>query len=259
MFKRVFILLLLGIANFFNAQDSLNLRVAYQMEVNFNSSNQLSSLPKVDCYLYVQDGVSKFDMYYEKAEKIYPGELYSHHVSIYKDFNKNEMYGRAIGYKNDGYVIKDSLNTIEWKLQDSTKIIAGRSCKLATTHWRDFDWEAWYDENIPISEGPYKLNGLPGLILEAKVKSCSNIIYNFTLKDITFRKDSLEKYIFFPFVGSDFKFLTYQEFYEDESKKSMNNLKNSYLRSKESDVSNNVITGKSCSSSTTFDFCFCYP
>ncbi|SEF77241.1 GLPGLI family protein [Halpernia humi] len=259
MFKKVFVFILLITVTFFIAQERLNLRVAYQMEVNFNSTDQVTTLPKVDCYLYVQDGVSKFDMYFEKAEKLYPGQFYPNHVSVYKDFNKNEMYGRAIGYKNDGYVIKDSLNNIEWKLQDSIRIIGGRSCKLATTHWRDFDWEAWYDEDIPISEGPYKLNGLPGLILAAKAKSCSNIIYNFNLIDVNFRKDSLKKYIFYPFVNPEFKLIDYATFYADISKSTLNNLKNNYLRSKESDVSNDVITGKSCSSSTTFDFCFCYP
>ena len=260
MFKRVYLLIATScIIISLKAQEPLNLKVSYTMQVNFNSTYQSTSAPTVDCYLYIKDGISKFDMNYEEAEKKYPGELYGYHVSIYKNFNKNEMYGRVIGYKSDEYVIKDSLNIINWKLEDSTKIIKGRSCKLAIAHWRDHDWQAWYDEHITFSDGPYKLNGLPGLILEAKATSCNNVISTFEVNDIQFTNDSFAKEIFFPFAKKEFKFINYAVWYPELAKTMINNLKNSYLRSQESANENNVISGKTCSSSISFDFCFCYP
>ena len=40
-------------------------------------------------------------------------------------------------------------------------------CHLATCEFRGRKWQAWYSD-IPYSLGPWKLNGLPGLILEAR-------------------------------------------------------------------------------------------
>ena len=196
MFKRVFIIPILFLFFTIQAQQDLNLKVSYKMTINYNSTYQSSIVPTVDCDLYIEKGVSKFNMFYAEAEKKYPGQLYKQHLSIYKDFNKNEMYARAIGYKNFEYVRKDSLNIIDWKLEESTKLINGKTCKLATAHWRNHDWVAWYDESIPISDGPFKLHGLPGLILEAKATACDGNSYNFTMTEIEFTKDSFEKKYF---------------------------------------------------------------
>ncbi len=102
------------------------------MEIDRNNTFKSGSNPKVDCDMYIEDGISRFIVKYQEAYAIYPGQVISYNVSVYKDFkNKNEMYGRAIGYKANNYVIKDSLNIIDWKLQDFTKIINGENCKLA--------------------------------------------------------------------------------------------------------------------------------
>ena len=43
----------------------------------------------------------------------------------------------------------------------------GYICQLATCHYRGRIWNAWFSPDIPVSEGPWKLFGLPGLVLEA--------------------------------------------------------------------------------------------
>ena len=54
----------------------------------------------------------------------------------------------------------------DWKLADSTKISHGYQCRLAECHFRGRNYHAWFAPEIPLNEGPWKFNGLPGLILE---------------------------------------------------------------------------------------------
>lgn len=53
------------------------------------------------------------------------------------------------------------------EIADSTKNILGYDCVMATAHYHGRDWTAWFTPDIPLPEGPWKLTGLPGLILEA--------------------------------------------------------------------------------------------
>lgn len=56
----------------------------------------------------------------------------------------------------------------QWKLLDSTKNIGPFLCRQATTELSGRTYTAWYTEEIPISAGPFKLIGLPGLVLSAE-------------------------------------------------------------------------------------------
>lgn len=55
----------------------------------------------------------------------------------------------------------------QWEIGDSTKMILGYECVEATSDYRGRKWTAWFAPDIPLQEGPWKLCGLPGLILEA--------------------------------------------------------------------------------------------
>ena len=64
--------------------------------------------------------------------------------------------------------IEEKMETPEWTiLPDSSADIMGYPCQLAVTHFKGRQWYAWYTEDIPLDEGPWKLRGLPGLILKA--------------------------------------------------------------------------------------------
>lgn len=64
--------------------------------------------------------------------------------------------------------IEENAETPEWTIvPDSTAEILGYPCQMATTLFKGRQWYAWYSEDIPLDEGPWKLRGLPGLILKA--------------------------------------------------------------------------------------------
>lgn len=68
------------------------------------------------------------------------------------------------GEQNSGMPTPD----IAWALTDDTLTVSGYHCQQATTTFRGVAWTVWYTEEIPSSAGPWRLRGLPGLIVEAK-------------------------------------------------------------------------------------------
>ena len=71
--------------------------------------------------------------------------------------------GRA-GEQSSGMPTPD----IAWTLSDDTLTVSGYLCQQATATFRGVTWTVWYTEEIPSSAGPWRLRGLPGLIVEAK-------------------------------------------------------------------------------------------
>ncbi|MBQ3610561.1 MAG: GLPGLI family protein, partial [Bacteroidaceae bacterium] len=56
----------------------------------------------------------------------------------------------------------------EWQLHSDTMTILSYPCQKATCRFRGRDYTAWYTMEVPVSDGPWKLYGLPGLILKAE-------------------------------------------------------------------------------------------
>lgn len=65
------------------------------------------------------------------------------------------------------YIYADDLNLQDWNIEDSTKVIMGHECQKATCDFRGRKWTAWFATDVPVSDGPWKLCGLPGLVMEA--------------------------------------------------------------------------------------------
>ena len=70
---------------------------------------------------------------------------------------------------------------IKWTLNDDTLTVGGYLCKTAICQLHGRKWTVRYNEDIPSSAGPWKLFGLPGLILEAEADGG---IHRFTIADI---------------------------------------------------------------------------
>lgn len=67
----------------------------------------------------------------------------------------------------NNYLIEEAAPTIDWKILKDTTSFSGIHCQKATTHFKGRNWIAWFATEIPFQSGPWKLNGLPGLIIEA--------------------------------------------------------------------------------------------
>ena len=79
------------------------------------------------------------------------------------------------------YETQEERKPINWELSDDTLTVAGFLCKFATCQLHGRKWTALYSEDIPTSAGPWKLCGLPGLILKAET---NDGIHRFTLASL---------------------------------------------------------------------------
>jgi len=119
-----------------------------------------------------------------------------HEYRIIKTSGLKQIHIGAIASVN--YTYTDSIHLFEWKLiSDQDSIIAGYACKKAECNKNGRIWTAWYAPDIPISEGPYKFNGLPGLITtvyDSKNQFKIDLFY-FKKQDVTLTKIDISKYV----------------------------------------------------------------
>ncbi|AZA82015.1 GLPGLI family protein [Chryseobacterium lactis] len=63
------------------------------------------------------------------------------------------------------YKIEEPVH-LDWKISNDTKMINELKVQKAEIYFGGRNWTAWFTPEIPLSYGPYKFNGLPGLITE---------------------------------------------------------------------------------------------
>ncbi len=80
--------------------------------------------------------------------------------------NRNVIYSEA-SIVNKEYILSEYLPLQEWKLYPDIKSILNYNCRKASTYFRGRAYTAWFTTEIPVGAGPWKLSGLPGLILSA--------------------------------------------------------------------------------------------
>ncbi|MBD1364990.1 GLPGLI family protein [Mucilaginibacter sp. ZT4R22] len=83
------------------------------------------------------------------------------------------------------YLIEEPMPAIAWKVSADTASFGTLLCQKATGHFKGRDYTAWFCPDLPFRAGPWKLNGLPGLIVEA---------YD-TNREVEFKFDGMEQVV----------------------------------------------------------------
>jgi GLPGLI family protein len=87
-------------------------------------------------------------------------------AEYYQYPNENRLIRKDNIFQSE-FLLADALPVINWRITGDTTTLGGLHCQKATTHFRGRDYTAWFCPDLPLHIGPWKLNGLPGVIVEA--------------------------------------------------------------------------------------------
>jgi GLPGLI family protein len=109
-------------------------------------------------------------------------------ASEYYEFPNEKKLARKEPLIMDTYLIEGVLPVIDWKISSDTATFGGLHCQKAIAHFKGRDYTAWFCPDMPLHVGPWKFNGLPGVIVQ---------VYD-AKKDVQFMFDGVEKVVFTP-------------------------------------------------------------
>ncbi|MGM0635891.1 MAG: GLPGLI family protein [Bacteroidota bacterium] len=151
-----------------------NLQVEYDMQLNYSNS------PEQEARLFLSNQTALFTYKNKQANedneltKSKDGSNYSFSIikdnlnSIYTDLKQKVILTSQGNDDESDFLIEEDLTFPKWEIDyETTKKIDQFNCIKATTHFRGRDYTAWFTEEYPVQFGPWKLHGLPGLIIQA--------------------------------------------------------------------------------------------
>ena len=154
-------------------------------------------------------------VYNDKVSKI----IYS---TLVKSIVRLPLYSKEIIYE-------DLNSKVKWNLTKKTKIIGKYTCQEAKINLNGRKYSIWFTPEIEIAFGPYKINGLPGLIVELYEETSKTKITFKSIKKLNGTTDfeNYKKYILSK------KILSYNEYEVFLIKTMKQKKKNTFAKMKE--------------------------
>lgn len=152
----------------------------FYYKVRFSTEKNSKSRREAICILQVGENISKFFDYNQlRKDSIifkYNDKSILEAKEVEEFMQYKVLWNNIVVKQNDKIIIQDRFKDFyqyddvkvkfNWKLQEGSKKILDYECKKATVEFAGRIYTAWYTNDIPISDGPYKFEGLPGLIME---------------------------------------------------------------------------------------------
>ncbi|WP_374362717.1 GLPGLI family protein [Cloacibacterium sp.] len=144
------------------------------LDITKNSSKYYSrevyvqdSIMRADLEKQMKAGVSNFNIKRNDAK----GKV---RYKVTKDYQKNKTY-LNVRIGSDSYKVLED-RALDWKILPEKEKIGNWEAQKATTEFGGRKWTAWFCEEIPLSDGPYKFKGLPGLIVKISDADNSHVM-----------------------------------------------------------------------------------
>jgi GLPGLI family protein len=145
-YKENMLLLVGKNASVYTSYDKINQSLARKKQIEEQMKNQAGSANvSITVKSVASTPTSSIDYFYFAKEN--------------KFFTKERVFNY--------YLVEEPTTKINWKITKDTTSFSGIHCQKATTTFKGRNWTAWYATELPFQSGPWKLNGLPGLIVEA--------------------------------------------------------------------------------------------
>lgn len=154
-------------------QDNFNYKITYKLDFKLDSTSSETRTEYM--YLFFGDKLSQFSSRAHTLANpiVRKGNTAStSRAAVTKFFlvtiknrELNKIFNTLFIPMDQFYYTQNS-KLFNWEIEKETRIIEGFKVQKATTSFAGRDYIAWFSPEIPIPDGPYKFNGLPGLILE---------------------------------------------------------------------------------------------
>ena len=180
--KKKYIIILLFSVAIFSAQEK-NMKISYQYNYLTDSTNKLAQKEDL-MILAIKDNKSYFYSEFKQIGDSLLEDDMKNGIDLPNALKNKEKYGLS---KNSYFITKDfqssqllfsdkimdnsysyfeKIPKISWKILNKKEQILGYQTNQATARFAGRDYIAWFTTQIPVSDGPYKFQGLPGLILK---------------------------------------------------------------------------------------------
>lgn len=150
--------------------EDLRKQALYKLEISENKSLFYNITEMDKSYLHqerVIDVQKKRDVnvvWFENSKTDF-----TYNQKYYTDFSNDSIIFNSNVFTRK-IIIKDTLHNLKWELSESNNdsVILGYKCQKATAKFRGRIYEAFFTTEIKTNAGPWKFNGLPGLILAVR-------------------------------------------------------------------------------------------
>ncbi|WP_194851925.1 GLPGLI family protein [Nonlabens antarcticus] len=170
------------------------LKVEYYYENNFYSNHEILYVKNNEA-VYIKPPIhKKEEVNVEEKEGnhfvITGGDIKTKNIIYFLNATNKSSTAYTISNDQKRFLVEDKNLNLDWKIRTEFKQIGDYKCQVATLNFRGRDFTAFFTDQIPVSYGPFKFMGLPGLILELSTES-SDSYHTWIAKKISNKREDL--------------------------------------------------------------------
>lgn len=183
---------------------ALSLRQTYSLVVT-NNYSLCEKLEQNTIHKFEEIGTEeKKEVFKQKLSDDYAILTSKKKTYFYKDYLLDSLkYSTLILTKQVS--VGEKVNMFEWQVSKKDTIYLDTKCHIATTNHRGHTWTVFFSDRFDVKGGPWKLDGLPGVILYASTEDKAFI---FDAIRIEVTSNNVE--IINPFIGE--KVISWEDF-----------------------------------------------
>ena len=121
----------------------------------------------VQSEVYASEKSKGMNAFTDITSSVIPEDQTATYYEIFRCIPSSSRYV-LLRVQNTDYCYSEKAEQTEWRLSDRTDTVCGYRCQVAEGQLNGRQWTVSFSTDIPYPYGPWKLEGLPGLILKAE-------------------------------------------------------------------------------------------